>query len=445
MKRRMLAAGVSLALAASSSQAAVVVTVVPDELPLPVVDVPYALQFAGGSGGRSPHAFFVTAGRLPSGLQMQGDGLLAGTPATEGPYAFNLVALDADGRNVLKTFSGEVDSGAPTAEPQTLEVLEDQDLAITFTATDINDTSFGFDITEMPAHGSVSGSGAARIYEAAPDYFGADALQFTASDTANTSAPALVGITVLPVNDAPAFVAGPDVVALRSGGAVTQPGWATGISAGPVNEAAQQLQFVVTVNTRPALFSVPPAVAPDGTLSFTPSGTVGSAAIGLELRDDAGTANGGVDRSTAQFFTIVLQSAGADLSAHIDAPDAFVDNTPLQFTVRVENAGPMAAVDAGIDVAMPAELTAVQWTCTPQEGADCTAAGTGDIADAIDLPVNGSVAYTVQALVVANGVGEFTVGAQVVAGPDQEDADPSDDADQHVFRADAIFADGFED
>ena len=147
MKRRMLAAGVSLALAASSSQAAVVVTVVPDELPLPVVDVPYALQFAGGSGGRSPHAFFVTAGRLPSGLQMQGDGLLAGTPATEGPYAFNLVALDADGRNVLKTFSGEVDSGAPTAEPQTLEVLEDQDLAITFTATDINDTSLGFDIT----------------------------------------------------------------------------------------------------------------------------------------------------------------------------------------------------------------------------------------------------------------------------------------------------------
>ena len=444
MKPGLLAACVSCALATTSSWAAVVVTVVPATLPLPIVGEPYALQFGGGSG-RSPHAFFVTFGRLPSNLLMASDGLLAGTPAAAGPYAFNLVALDADGRRALVTYSGEVDSGAPVALPQSLTVLEDQALPITFSATDVNDSSFTFAVVEAPEHGILSGSGELRSYQPVPDYFGGDDLQYTASDALNTSAPALVSIAVQPVNDAPSFVAGPDIVALRTGGAVTRPGWASAISVGPANEAAQLPQFVVTVNTRPTLFALPPQVEADGTLSFTPSGVAGNAVIGLELRDDGGTANGGVDRSAAQFFAISLQSAGTDLSASIEAPVAFVDGAALQFSVRIANAGPSPAIDAEVDVLFPPQLTALQWTCAPGLGASCGAGGNADIADGIDVPANGEVVYNVAATIVAGGASEFDVTASVAAGSGQEDPDPSDDTDQHRFRADAIFSDGFED
>lgn len=420
-----------------------VAQVTPPALPPLVVDQPFALQF--GSSGSPPLAFFVTGGRLPSGLEMDAGGVLAGTPVTPGPWSFNLAALDANGRSRIATFAGEVASDVPVAGAQSLSVPEDGTLPITFTATDHGNASFTFDLAEAPQHGTLTGSGAQREYRPAPDYSGPDTLQFTASDGVNTSEPALVGITVLPVNDAPTFQAGPDIVALRNGGAVTLPGWATNPTPGPADEAAQALQFVVTVDTRPSLFAAGPTVAADGTLSFTPSGEAGTAVIGLELRDDGGTANGGVDRSAPQFFSLALQSPGTDLSIDIDATAAYLDNAPVQFTVRVENAGPSAAVGAGVAVSLPPQLTAATWTCTPQGTAACSANGSGDIADSVDLPVNGALVYTVQATVVAGGAPVFAVDASVSPGAGQSDPDPSDDADRHVFQADAVFADGFED
>jgi hypothetical protein len=54
------------------------------------------------------------------------------------------------------------------------------------------------------------------------------------------------------------------------------------------------------------LFSAGPAVAADGTLSFTPSGLTGTATVTIHLRDDGGTGNGGVDTSADQVFTITI-------------------------------------------------------------------------------------------------------------------------------------------
>ena len=84
-------------------------------------------------------------------------------------------------------------------------------------------------------------------------------------------------------------------------------GWATAISAGPADEAGQTLTFNVTNNTNPALFSVRPAVAATGTLTYTPAANaVGTATITLTLQDNGGTANGGVDTSAPQTFTITV-------------------------------------------------------------------------------------------------------------------------------------------
>ena len=111
-------------------------------------------------------------------------------------------------------------------------------------------------------------------------------------------------ISVTAVNDVPSFVKGADQTVLEDAGAQTILNWATGISAGPANESSQAVSFVVS-NNNSGLFSGQPVVAANGTLTFTPAANAnGVAKVTLTLKDDAGTANGGVDTSAAQTFTI---------------------------------------------------------------------------------------------------------------------------------------------
>jgi ELWxxDGT repeat protein len=83
--------------------------------------------------------------------------------------------------------------------------------------------------------------------------------------------------------------------------------WATGISAGPPDEAGQTVNFVVIGNTNPDLFAVPPSIDPAGNLIFAPrpNGS-GSATITVVLHDSGGTAGGGVDTSPPQSFVITV-------------------------------------------------------------------------------------------------------------------------------------------
>lgn len=90
-------------------------------------------------------------------------------------------------------------------------------------------------------------------------------------------------------------------------GATSIPSFATAISVGPPEETGQTVSFQVT-NDNNALFSVQPAIAPNGTLTFTPNPTATPAKVTVSVtaRDDGGTANGGVDTSFTQSFTITL-------------------------------------------------------------------------------------------------------------------------------------------
>ncbi|HEY2090520.1 MAG TPA: Ig-like domain-containing protein, partial [Thermoanaerobaculia bacterium] len=127
----------------------------------------------------------------------------------------------------------------------------------------------------------------------------------TANGGVDNSAPQTFTITVVAVNDAPSFTKGADATVLEDSGAYSQSGWATGITAGPADESGQTVHFNVTNNTNSALFSVQPAVANDGTLTFTPAANAnGSATITINAQDDGGTANGGVDTSASQTFIV---------------------------------------------------------------------------------------------------------------------------------------------
>ena len=89
--------------------------------------------------------------------------------------------------------------------------------------------------------------------------------------------------------------------------AQTVAGWATTISPGPPNESGQTVSFVIDANTNPGLFTVGPAVASNGTLTYTPAPNQhGTATITLHAQDNGGTADGGVNVSAPQTFTITV-------------------------------------------------------------------------------------------------------------------------------------------
>lgn len=132
-----------------------------------------------------------------------------------------------------------------------------------------------------------------------------DSFTYQADDGVDTSATTTVSLTINPVNDAPSFTKGSNQTVMANTGAQTVPGWATTITSG---EAGQTVDFIVS-NDNTSLFSSQPAVSAAGTLTFTPVGYVAasdSATVSVQIHDNGGTANGGVDTSAVQTFTITI-------------------------------------------------------------------------------------------------------------------------------------------
>ncbi len=150
-------------------------------------------------------------------------------------------------------------------------------------------------------------------YAPDPDFFGDDRFTYTARDGAGNGSSATVTIHVAPVNDPPGFYDRGDPSRVGTdAGPQTVRAWATSIHPGAENESNQTVEFLVTGNSNPGLFTPggQPRVTRDGarsregTLRYTPSGQSGSATITLVLRDNGGTNDGGVDTSAPHTFTI---------------------------------------------------------------------------------------------------------------------------------------------
>lgn len=179
-------------------------------------------------------------------------------------------------------------------------------------------------------------------YTPAPDAHGNATIRLVAQDsggTANggsdTSPEQTFQIQVTPVNDAPSFSRGPDLLVLEDSGPRSFPGWAGNLSPGPVDESGQSLSFLVQGNSSPGLFASGPAVGSDGTLTFEPAPDAhGVATIDLALRDDGGTVDGGVDTSPVQSFEIRVAPVN-------DRPEF----TPGSDQVALEDAGPQTVPD----------------------------------------------------------------------------------------------------
>ena len=116
-------------------------------------------------------------------------------------------------------------------------------------------------------------------------------------------------VRVLPVNDAPSFVADALPNVGVDSGPIELTGWITEFEPGQpgaLDEITQTVaEYIVTDISNPDLFDTLPAVSNSGTLSYTPAaGRSGTSTFSLRVRDTGGTTNGGIDTSVASTFVI---------------------------------------------------------------------------------------------------------------------------------------------
>ena len=157
----------------------------------------------------------------------------------------------------------------------------------------------------------------------------------------DTSAAQTFTITVTEVNDVSTFTKGADQSVQEDAGAQSISNWATNISTGPANEVTQVVDFIVTT-TNDALFSALPAISALGTLTYTPAANAnGTARVIVQSHDNGGTANGGVDTSAAQTFTIIVTPVNDDPIAMSDSV-----TTPANTIVTTGN---VLANDSDVD------------------------------------------------------------------------------------------------
>ena len=285
----------------------------------------------------------TNAALFSSGPSVNSAGQLSFTPATNanGSATITIVAKDNGG-----TANGGVDTSAPQTFTITVNPVND---APTFTkganqvvnedggAQTVSNWATGMSAGPADESGQsltfqVTGNTNPSLFSAGPAVSSTGTLTYTPAADANgtatitinlkdnggtanngvdTSASQTFTITLNAVNDAPSFTKGADQTVNNNAGAQSVANWATGISSGPGNESSQAVTFQVTGNTNPGLFTAGPAIGSTGTLSYTPSASAGGiATITLNLKDNGGTANGGVDTSASQTFTITVTPVG---------------------------------------------------------------------------------------------------------------------------------------
>jgi uncharacterized repeat protein (TIGR01451 family) len=278
---------------------------------------------------------------------------------------------------------------------------------------------------------------------------GSVTILLTITDPAGSNSQRSFEIDVVAVNDAPQLTLG--VVtphAAASSGPYAQPGFAN-VSFGPANESSQAIDDFLLQATDPDGVLSAIDIGNDGTLSYTLTGVGGSASVSVQVRDNGGTANGGINVSTTQVFTIDVDR-GADLQiAKTNDRQHLLVGEQVVYAIVVANAGPNAVTDAEIADPLPATLSNGSWMCVQVAStATCPSpnAGSGNLVALIDLGVNQYLRFDVMATVNAS-VNQTVSNTATVTAPNGITAlntgnDSSTDADPVV--PENIHRDGFE-
>jgi uncharacterized protein (TIGR03437 family) len=258
---------------------------------------------------------------------------------------------------------------APTAVGQSVTTNENVTTPIILTGTDAQTlpANLTYTVTVAPAHGSLIGTPPALSYVPVTGYFGADSFQFTVTDRGNpdncgatgpscaaalTSAPAVVLLTIAPVNTAPTATA-------QSVSVITDVAKTITLAGTDTETALADLTFTVTADPAHGTLS---GTAPN--LTYTPAaGYTGSDSFQFTVKDRGKPDNCGSPGVTC---STLLTSTAATVTITVAA----INSAPTansQILTTVEGA-PLPVVLTATDLETASANLTFTVTTTPGHG-----------------------------------------------------------------------------
>ncbi len=154
-----------------------------------------------------------------------------------------------------------------------------------------------------------------------------------------------------------------------------------------------------------------------GSVTYTASGTIDAGATGT-LANTATVSSSVTDPNPANNSATDTDTLTPQADLAITKTDGVTTAVPggsVTYTIVASNAGPSHVTGATVADTFPASLTAT-WTCVGAGGGTCTAAGSGNLNDTVNLPAGGSVTYTVNATISPSATGTLSNTATVSSG-----------------------------
>ncbi len=169
-------------------------------------DTPLAITLAGSDVDGDALGFAI--------LQAPAHGQLTGTAPNltyvpnanyNGPDSFTFLVSDASLSSAPATVTLDVTpvNDPPAALPLVVSTLEDTPVAVTLSGSDVDGNALTYAVIQAPAHGTLTGVAPNLTYVPNADFNGQDNFIYTVNDGTVDSAPAVVGIIITAVNDAP--------------------------------------------------------------------------------------------------------------------------------------------------------------------------------------------------------------------------------------------------
>ena len=160
------------------------------------------------------------------------------------------------------------------------------------------------------------------------------------------------------------------------------------------------------------------------TLSATASGTLSNTAT---VAVPAGIVDPNPVNNSATDSDPITQTADLAITK-TNGVSSVTAGLPVTYTITASNAGPSNATGGTVADTLPAMLTGVTWTCVGAGGGTCTASGSGNINDTVNLPAGGSVTYTVSATLSPSASGSLVNTATVAAPVGLTDPNPGNNS-----------------
>ena len=143
-----------------------------------------------------------------------------------------------------------------------------------------------------------------------------------------------------------------------------------------------------------------------GTATFVATATLNPATIGALVNTvtvsppssivDPNPANNSATDADAILIPVDVSLTKTDFVT------AVVPGQAITYEIVVSNAGAVPVNGVTVSDAVPASLLLPAWTCVAAGGASCSGSGSGDLSDAVNLPVGGTATYTLGGTLSSN-------------------------------------------